>query len=234
MKEKPYILTIDDDEDFNNLLALTLKKIGVHSKITTQPKDFLLALKLRTPDLVIVDLNLEVKFGAGFQIVQAIRESLGYQLPIFVLSKRSTREDISRALILGANDFISKPLDELVLISKIKQYLKLDEYDEKPLPFFNISEKDRDCNFNIQMNIVEIDEFGITLEGDYLIAKGSSIRVSGELLNQLTGSEELSLLMNVQSCWIDNDKNTSSAFLEFDANNEVLMKNIRSWILDHS
>lgn len=113
------VLTVDDDPSFNKLMSVYLKKLKYKFLITTTSEDFLTTLKDKPPHICFVDLNLDNRSGVGFQIIQAIRNKLGSDMPIIVLSARSADEDISKAFDCGATDYLSKPVTIEELDSKI-------------------------------------------------------------------------------------------------------------------
>ncbi len=116
------IINLDDDPDFNNLLKVVLKRAGYQLFSATKPDDFAKLVKALDPALVMIDVNLDLGQGAGFTFLEALRNKLGLDLPVLVCSRRTSRADISRAMELGANDFISKPLDDTYLLQKLNIY----------------------------------------------------------------------------------------------------------------
>lgn len=226
---RPYILTVDDDSDLNNYISMLLKKHAIEVHTTTKAEDFLKQLKKRTPDLCIIDLNLDRAFGAGFQLIQAIRKIRGYDLPLLVLSRRSGREDITHALELGANDFLAKPLDDTIFINKLNSYLDLKEQDVS-LVHYKVGQRDQECSFTLSLAVESITEFGITLRGRELLSRGSTVWPSGEFAKELFGSEKEQVL-TVTKSWMDEDSRDFLSFIEFDFEDIKVYSNIRSFIL---
>ncbi|MBK26263.1 MAG: hypothetical protein CME70_19850 [Halobacteriovorax sp.] len=227
---KDLILTIDDDKDFNRLLELKLKKHGFEVITTTDASDFLRKLHHRNPSLCIIDLNLAEAFGAGFQIIQAIRNSNQKHIPLFVLSYRSDKKDIARAIQLGANDYLHKPLDELVLLDKINQYLNVNE-PYTPLPFFEITQAKRQSKVKFKHKVIAISEFGITIEGPCLIARGTLLTIKSKVLSNILKSPEQVLKLSVSDTWMESERNLYRAFLEFNPDNHALLSAVRTWLL---
>ncbi len=228
LDEQPYILNLDDDPDFNNILKHVLKKEGYKLVSTNQPEDFALEIKKKMPALCIIDINLDIAQGAGLTLVQAMRNKYGVSLPIFICSRRSDRETISRALELGANDFISKPLDDTLLIQKINLYLKQEHIS--PLPYFKVSEKDWPLEFSYDLSIAEISEFGITLSSPHFLSKGTYLVLSGEFIKKITRNSK-PLKMTVNQSWLEENSTSYHAFCEFDANDEDIKSAVRAFIL---
>ena len=75
-----------------------------------------------SPDLVILDVMLP---GLdGFEVCHRLRdEPKTAQLPVLILSAKGQDADKVTGLRVGANEFLSKPIDREVLLGKIKEYL---------------------------------------------------------------------------------------------------------------
>ena len=222
------IVNLDDDPDFNAILKVVLKREGYQLFSATTPEKFAQLVKELKPALCLIDLNLDIGQGAGFTFLQAMRNKMGLEIPIFIVSRRSSREDISRALELGANDFITKPIDDTFVIQKVNQYLKNPEI--RLLPYFKISEKDWPCEVSFDLNIAEVSEFGITLIGPQFLSKGTYLELSGTFLKELTGKDQ-ALKCTIHNSWINEENGRYMSFFEFDANDNSLLSNVRSYIL---
>lgn len=233
MSKKNLILTIDDDEDFNRLVSVLLKKHGFDVITCTTASDFLRKLHHRNPALCLIDLNLAEAFGAGFQLIEAIRNSEKRKTPLFVLSFRSDKKDIARAIQVGANDYIQKPLDALVLLDKINQYVDVKDPFE-PLPYFQVTEARRKSKVKFSHKIIAINEFGITIEGPCLISRGTYLEVKANVISEILNSPEQSLNLSVSDTWLETERNTYRAFLEFNPDNQALLTAVRNWLISNA
>lgn len=177
----------------------------------------------------MIDVILDIAQGAGFTFLQDKRNKLSLELPIFIVSRHTSREDITRALELGANDFIPKPIDDIYLIQKINHYLK--KWDLKPLPYFKVSEKDWSCEFSYDIAISEVSEFGLVLESEHFLTKGTYLELSGDFLAHITG-QNTPLKSTICQSWKDESSGLYRSFVEFDASNESLLSSVRSFILN--
>ncbi len=114
------ILLIEDDEEQAGLLQRFLSKDGyVIAHVNTGE----LALKFleREPvKLVLLDINLPGM--DGFAVCRAIREQ--HNLPIFVISARTGKEDKLNGYELGADDYMEKLVDIEILSAKIKALMQ--------------------------------------------------------------------------------------------------------------
>ena len=73
----PQIFAIDDDIDILRIIELDLKELAVNLNCFQTATQFLEEIKTHEPNLCLVDLNLDEGFGAGFQIVRALRNKFG-------------------------------------------------------------------------------------------------------------------------------------------------------------
>jgi CheY-like chemotaxis protein len=230
-KNKNLILSIDDDEDFNKLLGLRLKNIGLRLITTTTPEIFFAKIKSAKPTLCFVDINLGDLYGAGFQIIKALRQKYENKITIIALSKRSSREDIDNALELGADDYIMKPIDMLILEPKLQEFCQLENVKSE-LPMFLIPKNETDCDFQMKLSTKRINEDGIIFKSPYYISPKSAIHASGGLIFDIT-KINAPLLLNVIKCELDSTENSYLIETSFDTYNEQLSGSFRDWLINN-
>jgi len=127
------ILIIDDDEKLNRLLTDFLSEFGFKTLTATHPEDGLKKLKLKSPDLVILDVMLPGM--DGFEVCKTIRQhSL---VPIIMLTARGELMDKVIGLELGADDYLPKPFEPRELVARIHSILRRAKKtdDTRPLVF---------------------------------------------------------------------------------------------------
>lgn len=113
------IFLIEDDRAIREELARLLQKYGY---TCTLPDGFAHAARQALdarPDLVLLDINLPCQ--DGFQLCRQIRQHS--QVPILMLTARSTDFDELRGLELGADDFVTKPYNPQILLARIQKLL---------------------------------------------------------------------------------------------------------------
>ncbi len=231
MNDKLMILSIDDDSDFNLLLKIKLEKHKIEVRTTTNVAEFSAALREGpSPNLCIVDLNLAESPDAGFSLIQALRNKDAL-LPIFVMSRRSDGADIIYALELGANDYINKPLDVDLLLAKISHNLKTNILDFKNFPLLKVTNSVSSCQVKVNFKIREINEFGIVLECLNFVSKGTIVKISGAIIQEIFEEEFVSL--RVSNINIDNSIGKFNTFLEFDPENQEMNSKARNWLDNH-
>ena len=118
------ILVIDDEDSNVRLLEAILRREGYANVVsTTDPRDALPLFSEFEPDLVLLDLMMPRM--DGFQVMSELRREIPQDsyLPILVLTADVTRDARNRALEMGANDFLTKPLDNHEVTLSIRNLL---------------------------------------------------------------------------------------------------------------
>lgn len=114
------ILVIDDEEQIQKLLKITLQTndFKVNSALTA--REGLRVAKTYNPDLIMLDLGLPDE--SGYEVLKKLRE--WFTKPIIILSVQSGEEDIVKALDNGANDYLVKPFRTGELLARLRSLLR--------------------------------------------------------------------------------------------------------------
>ncbi len=123
------ILIVEDDLHLGFLLMEFLQSEGFEVKLCRDGESGLSSFKKEQFHLCVLDVMLPEM--DGFQLARQIRLERK-DIPFLFLTARSMKEDKLRGFTLGAEDFITKPFDEEVLLCKIKVILRHFE-NESPL-----------------------------------------------------------------------------------------------------
>jgi two-component system CheB/CheR fusion protein len=79
-------------------------------------------LQTETYDIILMDLKMPEM--NGFEATEYIRNTMKLNIPIIALTADVTTVDLEKCKAVGMNDYVSKPLDERILYSKIIELLK--------------------------------------------------------------------------------------------------------------
>ena len=124
MDELAKILVVEDDSTIRTLLEMALLGAGFKEvKSAARGDEGLSEARRMKPDLVLLDLMLP---GLdGFTIAKRIREAPELAATrIIMLTARTQNEDIVRGLECGADDYVTKPFDRLVLLARVRAVLR--------------------------------------------------------------------------------------------------------------
>jgi adenylate cyclase len=124
VNERPSCILVVDDEPANR--ALLRKLLGHHGWTVLEAEDgaeALVAVEEHAPDLVCLDVMMP---GVdGIEVCQRLRSQPQHTgLPILLLTALDRPDDRARGLEAGANDFLSKPFDEVELTARIRSLLR--------------------------------------------------------------------------------------------------------------
>ena len=114
------VLVVDDDAKTVELVKLYLNRDGYRVEVAYDGLEALRLAKEARPDLIVLDLMLP---GCdGLQVCRTLRQES--DVPIIMLTARSTEEDKLRGLGLGADDYITKPFSPRELAARVRAVLR--------------------------------------------------------------------------------------------------------------
>jgi diguanylate cyclase (GGDEF)-like protein/PAS domain S-box-containing protein len=118
------ILVVDDQETNRDLLKRRLERKGYKVETADGGVMALNCIARQKYDLVMLDV--EMPGMTGLDVLSEIRGTRSHlQLPVIMVTGRTESEDIIKALSLGANDYITKPVDVPVAVARIQTHLSL-------------------------------------------------------------------------------------------------------------
>jgi type IV pilus assembly protein PilB len=123
-KENLKILVVEDDNIMRRIVSTFLKKERIYQ--VSEAADGEQALQLISkdpPDLILLDI-LMPKMN-GYEVCRNLRNDSKYaKIPIIMLSSLEDKEDLVKGFDLGIDDYISKPVDQQVLIARVNALLR--------------------------------------------------------------------------------------------------------------
>ncbi|WP_312115516.1 response regulator transcription factor [Brevibacillus reuszeri] len=124
----PMILLVEDDENIRELVRLYLEANQFDVWEAESIQQAFMSLDEKQPDLIVLDILLPD--GSGLELCQTLRES-GSEVPVLFLSCKDDSEDMITGLDLGGDDYVTKPFDPNILISRVKAILRRRAVQEK-------------------------------------------------------------------------------------------------------
>lgn len=120
------IVVIDDESQIRKILSITLEADDYKVIEAAKGRDGIVAVATYHPQLVILDLGLPDQ--DGFSVLKDIRT--WSNVPVIILSVKSSEEDIVKALDLGADDYITKPFNTSELHARIRANIRRNQQIE--------------------------------------------------------------------------------------------------------
>ena len=121
MNEKKLLLA-EDDELLASLLTYRLEKAGYEVSTVYDGKEVKAQLSERMPDIIVSDIMMP--YFSGIELIDYVRNDLGSNVPIIIISSAGNEENVLSAFELGANDFIAKPVSPSELLVRVGRELQ--------------------------------------------------------------------------------------------------------------
>ena len=129
---KKTILVVDDEEDLLDLIEYNLKQEGFKVFTADRGTKGIEMAKEHKPDLVLLDLMMPGM--SGYEVCEALRaDSATQHTPIIFLTAKDDEASEIEGLNKGADDYITKPISTVKLVSRIKALLRRFEQSEEPV-----------------------------------------------------------------------------------------------------
>ena len=152
------IYCVEDDEGIRELISCALKSGGYEVKAFEKAVPFYEALKTRQPALILLDIMLPDE--DGISILTNIKKNEVYSdIPVIMLTAKSSEIDKVTGLEAGADDYITKPFGVMELLSRIKAVLRRTKKDETTSNIISVGR----LTLNFQKRLVKYDEKNVVL-----------------------------------------------------------------------
>ncbi|MBW4691610.1 MAG: response regulator [Lyngbya sp. HA4199-MV5] len=122
------LLAVDDIPDNLFLLQTILEAEGFAVDVATSGSVALSKIKASPPDLILLDVMMPDM--TGYEVTQRIRQDESLPAMPILLITAHDKASALQGLELGANDFISKPIDFNELLTRVRTYLQLEHSAE--------------------------------------------------------------------------------------------------------
>jgi two-component system, chemotaxis family, chemotaxis protein CheY len=117
------VLVVEDSPTMRQLIVFALKRLrGLSIVEANDGVDGLKKISADKFDLILTDINMPIM--DGLKLVSLVRNDPNHRtIPIVVITTEGASEDRARALSLGANDYITKPVQTNKIIEVVKRLL---------------------------------------------------------------------------------------------------------------
>jgi len=114
------IALVDDDRNILTSVSIGLQAEGFATRLYSDGATALKALLENPPDLAVFDIKMPRM--DGLELLQKLREKSG--LPVIFLTSKDEEPDEALGLALGADDYITKPFSQRLLVARIRAILR--------------------------------------------------------------------------------------------------------------
>ena len=115
------VLVADDTRAIRRALAILLEEEGYEVRFAADGDEAIAEYGRKRPDLLLLDIMMPKK--NGYQVLKRIRRD-DPDLPVIFLSAKGSAADVALGLDLGSDDYLPKPFDGEVLVSRIRAVLR--------------------------------------------------------------------------------------------------------------
>ena len=177
---KGNLLVVDDNEMNRDMLSRRLSRRGHTVKTAEDGHIALDLIDQNSFDVILLDIMMPGI--SGIEVLKTLRQSYSHaDLPIIMATAKSENEDVIEALKLGANDYVTKPLDFPVVLARVNTQLSLKHSQDALKSAHDRMKRDLDAAAEMQQtllpdNLPQMDSIEIAwkfhpcdeLAGDFL------------------------------------------------------------------
>ncbi len=119
----PNILVVEDSPTMRQLIGFAIKRIPNAKVIeATDGVDGLKKLSTEQIDIILADINMPIM--DGLKLVSLVRNNAKYKdIPIIMITTEGAEEDKNRAIAIGANAYLTKPIQTQELMKLVKSFI---------------------------------------------------------------------------------------------------------------
>ncbi|MBN1456793.1 MAG: response regulator [Sedimentisphaerales bacterium] len=124
------VLVVDDNEQNLELLLAYLEDVDCQTISAVDGSEAIDIARDKLPDLILLDVMMPKM--SGFEVCKRLKsDPKTAEIPIIMVTALSELGDIERAIDSGTDDFLSKPVNKLELLTRVKTMLKLKHLTDK-------------------------------------------------------------------------------------------------------
>ena len=129
-EKMPMVLVVDDNQQNLELLQAYLEDVDCRTVPARDGPQALAIISDSAPDLILLDVMMPKM--SGFEVCKRIKnDPKTSDIPVIMVTALNEFGDIERAIDSGTDDFLSKPVNKLELLTRIKTMLKLKHLSDK-------------------------------------------------------------------------------------------------------
>src|SRR5580704_10241806 len=130
MSKPARILVVGDNETKRDILVTRLEKHGYQTLQAADGEEALASAKQHLPDLLVLDV--EMPKLDGFEVCRRLKKdpAMPY-IPIILCTARAASQDVVAGLDAGADEYLTKPIDQAALVARVRSMLRIKELHDQ-------------------------------------------------------------------------------------------------------
>lgn len=118
------VLLVDDNDQNLELLEAYLEDLACELRLARDGMEALDAVAAKHPDVILLDVMMPRM--SGFQVCAKLKEDPATKdIPVVMVTALNEVSDVERAIECGADDFLSKPVNKLELLTRVKSLVRI-------------------------------------------------------------------------------------------------------------
>jgi adenylate cyclase len=157
MHNPPRILIVDDNETNRDILQTRLSVHGYELKQAADGEEALAAAKEHLPDLILLDVMMP-KID-GIEVCRRLKNDATLPfMPIILVTAKADSKDVVSGLEAGADEYLTKPIDQMALVARVKSVLRLKAlHDQVYAQATELADLNRDLEQRVADQLGEIE-----------------------------------------------------------------------------
>lgn len=123
MSPQARILVVDDEAANRDYLQQELEELGYAAMLASDGEQALAVIEMAPPDAVLLDIRMPGM--DGFEVLQRVKADANHRhIPVLIVSAESDMRSVLRGIQLGAEDYLTKPIDDVLLAARLSASLQ--------------------------------------------------------------------------------------------------------------
>lgn len=118
------ILIVDDNAQNAELLVAYLEPLSAQVRVAVDGVEAIEQIKKKVPDIILLDIMMPRM--SGFEVCRRVKSDPATRdIPIIIVTALNELSDVERGVDCGADDFLSKPINKLELLTRVRSLLRV-------------------------------------------------------------------------------------------------------------
>lgn len=153
MEELPRILIVDDEPLNIDYLEQELEDMGYEALSARNGQEALESVESQSPDMILLDIMMPIM--DGFEVLARLKAEKHWRdIPVVVISALSDMDNVVKGIELGAEDYLPKPFDPVLLQARIKSGLEKKRYRDLERLYLKALERELEIGREIQADFL--------------------------------------------------------------------------------
>lgn len=170
------ILVVEDEEAINELIRRNLSLVGHTCSLAMDGETAIKMVKNKSFDLIVLDIMLPEM--DGFEVLEQVKGT-----PTILLTAKQSVEDRVKGLVMGADDYLTKPFEMLELFARVEAILRRTKKDEDTFVIDNVRVEFHSRRLFLGEKVIEYTPKEFELLG--VLIRNRNIALSREKLLEL-------------------------------------------------